>query len=67
MLFHLSLAILLSRVAHLIRQPLCSLQEELSHRLVPPLGLEVHPQQVDEPADGTFLRRDLLKLLVKAS
>ena len=67
MLFHLSLAILLSRVAHLIRQPLCSLQEELSHRLVPPLGLEVHPQQMDEPADGMFSRRDLLGRLVKAS
>ena len=66
-LFYLSLSILQRKLAHLIRQPLGSLQEELPHRLVPPLGLEVHPQQMNEPADGMFLRRDLLGRLVKAS
>ena len=48
---------LLRSPAHLVRQPLGGLQEELPHRLVPPLCLEVHPQQVDEPADGLFSKR----------
>ena len=65
--FHLSLVLHLAekQVAHLVRQPLGGLQEELPHRLVPPLCLEVHPQQMDEPADGLFSKRDLLPVLLK--
>ena len=43
------------RAAHLVRQPLGSLQEELAHCLIVPLCLEVHPQQVDEPGNGEMI------------
>ena len=43
------------QAAHLVRQPLGSLQEELAHCLIVPLCLEVHPQQVDEPGNGEMI------------
>ena len=34
---------------HLVRQAVCSSEEELPHRVVAPLGRQVHTQQVHKP------------------